>query len=198
MIDGKRVTTTWWLAPLLQKRYSRVRLAAGELVIEDGNIVTAGAALAHIDLMHTLVERFAGIAVADHCRGYLVADQRRSQLPYTSTATLVAADPNLRKAEAFVRRNVREPIGTGEIAAAAGLGERTFARRLKAVAAMTPIRFLQGIRVTEAMKLARTTHLSNDEIADRVGYSDATSLRRVVKKQTGQTLEAFRNSQRDP
>ena len=192
MIDQKTVTTTWWLSALLQERFPETRLAAGELVIDDGGIVTAGAALAHVDLMLNLVERFAGAAVADHCRRFLVADDRRSQMPYTSTATLIASDPALRQAEAFVHQNIREPIGIGEIAAAAGLGERTFARRLNSVAAMTPTRFLQTIRVAKAMKLAKNTSLPNDEIAARVGYSDATSLRRVVKKQTGKTLEAFR------
>ena len=80
-----------------------------------------------------------------------------------------------------------------DLAEASGLGLRTFARRLTKVTAMTPTQFLQTIRVLQAIKLAKTTHLTSDEIAVRVGYSDATSLRRVVRKQTMRTLEAYRN-----
>ena len=193
LIDHKKVTTTWWLAPLLLEIFPKTQLRAGEIVVEDGNIVTAGAALAHIDLMLHLVERFAGIAIAEGYRRFLVIDDRRSQIPYLSVATLVAAGPNLRKAESFVRQNIQTNIRSSEIALASGLGLRTFARRLAKVAAMTSIQFLQTIRILQAIKLAKTTRLANDEIAFRVGYSDATSLRRVVRQQTGHTLEAFRD-----
>lgn len=192
LIDGRQVTTTWWLAPLLQARFPRSRLRAGELVIQDGRIVTAGAALAHVDLMMHLVESLAGAGIADACRRYLVVDARSSQMPYTSTATLVAADPALRKAELFVRQNMSQPLSAAEIAAASGLGMRTFARRMGRVAGMTPNHFLQSIRVSRAVRLACTSARSNDEIAVSVGYSDATSLRRAVKRMTGMTLEEFR------
>ena len=194
LLENKRATTTWWLSPQLRARFPSVQVAADELVVEDGNVVTAGAALAHIDLLFYLVERFAGTAVTEHCRRFLVVDSRQSQVPYTSTATLIASDPELRKAESFVHKNVHKPIGVADIARAAGLGSRTLARRLETVAAMTPSQFLQRIRVARAIRLATTSRLPNDEIASRVGYSDATSLRRVVKRQTGKTLEAFRES----
>ena len=192
LLAGKRATTTWWLSPHLQARFPNVQVAADELVVEDGNVVTAGAALAHIDLLFHLVERFAGIAITEHCRKFLIVDDRQSQAPYSSIATLVATAPELRKAETYIRKNIQRPIGIGDIAKAAGLGTRTLARRLEVVAAMTPTQFLQRIRVAHAIKLARTSQLASDEIAIRVGYSDATSLRRVVKKQTGKTLEAYR------
>lgn len=192
LIAGRQVTTTWWLAPALKERFPDIRLCAGDLVVDDGHVVTAGAALAHIDLMLHLVERFAGMAVADAVRRFLVIDDRRSQTPYTSVAMLVATDPVLRQAEQFIRQNLASPLTIDAIAAHCGQGARTFARRLARVAVMTPVQFLQTIRVTHAIRLARSTRHPNDEIAIRVGYSDATALRRVVKQLTGRTLEAFR------
>lgn len=192
MIAGRQVTTTWWLAPALKERFPDVRLCAGELVVDDGHVVTAGAALAHIDLMLHLVERFSGMAVADAVRRFLLIDDRRSQTPYTSVAMLVATDPVLRQAERFIRQNLATSLTVNAIAADCGLGARTFARRLARVTAMTPVQFLQTIRVTRAIRLARTTLHPNDEIAARVGYSDATALRRVVRQLTGKTLEAYR------
>ncbi len=193
LLDDKRTTTTWWFAPLLQRRFPTVKLAADELVVEDGNLVTAGAALAHIDLLFHLVERFSGTAITDHCRKFLIVGSRQSQVPYTSIATLIASDPELRKAESFVHKNIHKKIEISDIARAAGLGARTLARRLESSTAMTPTQFLQRIRIMRAIRLAQTSRLPNDEIAARVGYSDATSLRRVVKKQTGKTLEAYRS-----
>lgn len=192
LLDGRRVTTTWWLAPYLKARFPKARLDQEQIVRQDGDLITAGAAFAQIDLMLALIERFGGFALAEDCRRFTMADSRPSQLPYLSVATLVAGDPQLQQAELFLRRNITRQVDLSELANAAGLGARTFARRLSQKAAMTPTEFSQTLRVTEAIRLARTTTLPQGEIAHRVGYGDDTALRRVMLKRTGKTLEHFK------
>lgn len=192
LLDGREVTTTWWLAPALAKRVPRAKLRQGDLVVEDGRLITAGAAFSQIDLMLHLIERFASFGIAEDCRRFLMADQRSSQLPYVSVATLVAGDPALQRAELFLRQQIGTPVTVAELAAAAGLGQRSFARRLQKVAAMTPSTFVQTLRMSTAIRLARNTTLSQEEIAHRVGYSDATALRRVMRKLGGGSLDQHR------
>ncbi|KUJ79560.1 GlxA family transcriptional regulator [Ruegeria profundi] len=192
LLDRRKVTTTWWLAPLLQSLFPLARLQSGELVVQDGNLVTAGASFSQIDLMLSLIEWFAGLAIAEDCRRFLLADNRPSQLPYISVATLVAGHPALQKAELYVRRNLMQQISLAELSEAAGLTPRTFSRRLSKATALTPSGFMQTIRVTEAIRLARSGKRTHEEIAERVGYADSTALRRIVRKRTGQTLESFR------
>ena len=192
LLNGRCATTTWWLAPTFSRLFPQVKLAATHLVVEDGPIITAGAALAHIDLMIRLVERFAGYALARECRHYLVADHRRSQSPYASMADLIANDSVLLKAERHVQENLSGPINVGDLASLSGLTPRTFARRLKSIAGTTPVLFVQNLRVSRAVDLALTTKLTSDQIAADVGYSDANALRRVMKKQIGKTIEALR------
>lgn len=192
LLDGRVATTTWWLAPYLKSLFPKVRLDPSQIVRRDGDLITAGAAFAQIDLMLALVEQFGGFALAEDCRRFTMADSRPSQLPYLSVATLVAGDPQLQRAEIFLRRNISRQVDLAELAEAAGLGARTFARRLAQKAAMTPTEFCQTLRVTEAIRLARSGDLPQGEIAHRVGYGDDTGLRRVMIKRTGQTLESFR------
>ncbi|WP_165759759.1 GlxA family transcriptional regulator [Falsiruegeria litorea] len=192
LLDGRMVTTTWWLAPLLKARFPKARLDQEQIVRQDGDLITAGAAFAQIDLMLVLIERFGGYALAEDCRRFTMADSRPSQLPYLSVATLVAGDQQLQQAELFLRRNISRQVDLAELAGAAGLGARTFARRLAQRAAMTPTTFVQTLRVTEAIRLARATTLPQSEIAHRVGYGDDTALRRVMLKRTGKTLEHFK------
>ena len=52
LIDHKKVTTTWWLAPLLHELFPKAQLKAGEIVVQDGDLFTAGAALAQIGRAH--------------------------------------------------------------------------------------------------------------------------------------------------
>lgn len=52
--------------------------------------------------------------------------------------------------------------------------------------------YLTRIRIKEAARLYRETELSTEEIADRVGYSNANYFVKVFKKTTGQTVKAFK------
>ncbi|MCE8515821.1 helix-turn-helix domain-containing protein [Ruegeria pomeroyi] len=192
LLDGRRVTTTWWLAPLLRSWFPKVRVEMGEVLCSDGALVTAGASFAQIDLMLHLIETQAGYALAEDCRRFLLADSRPSQLPYLSVATLVAGDPALQRVELYLRRHIARQVPLAELAEAAGLGARTFARRLSRVAGMTPSEFAQTLRVTEAIRLYRAGGLSLEQVAHRVGYGDATALRRVMTRRTGRRLESFR------
>src|SRR5678816_1087758 len=55
LLDHHHATTTWWLAPLFRKRYPQVLLDESNMIVKSGKVVTAGAALSHIDLTLWLV-----------------------------------------------------------------------------------------------------------------------------------------------
>src|SRR3954462_2181909 len=50
LLDDHDATTTWWLAPLFRSRYPAVRLDESHMIVKSDNVVTAGAALSHLDL----------------------------------------------------------------------------------------------------------------------------------------------------
>lgn len=127
------------------------------------------------------------------CTRYLVLDERRSQSAYVSAAGLIVGDPLLLKAKRYVQANMAEDITVGMLADTTGLAPRTFAHRLQAVAAMSPIEFVQKLRLSRAVDLALTTRLPGEQISRKVGYSDANALRRMMKKRIGKTIEMLRN-----
>src|SRR5262249_41932781 len=55
LLDGQRATTTWWLAPLFRKWYPEVLLDESNMIVKSSRFVTAGAAVAHLDLALWLV-----------------------------------------------------------------------------------------------------------------------------------------------
>src|SRR5215207_2271637 len=81
LLDGRRATTTWWLAPLFRQRYPKVELLTDRMVVADWPIATGGAAMAQMDLMLAVVGRFAGTGLARACANYLLLEERRSQVP---------------------------------------------------------------------------------------------------------------------
>jgi transcriptional regulator GlxA family with amidase domain len=185
LLDGRRATTAWWLAPVMSELYPAVSVDAAELVLNDGPMTTAGAAMAQMDLMVGLVARYAGAEVAEACARQMVLDERRSQVPYMAISLLAASNESVSRAAAWARRRLGERIALKDIAQAAGLSPRTFSRRVVSATGLSPIRFLQQIRVEQAIQLIETTVLPFEEIAYRVGYSDPSTLRDLIRRGSG-------------
>ena len=192
LLDGRRATTTWWLAPVFRRRYPKVDLVTDQIVVADWPIATGGAAMAQMDLMLAVVSRFAGPNLAKACANHLLLDERRSQAPFMAVTYLAGQNPSMAKAESWVRANIARDFGMDELAEAVALAPRTFARRVAATCGITPIQFVQRIRVETARYLLETTRLSVDEIARKVGYAEPSTLRRLIRRDTKHSPGHFR------
>ncbi len=185
LLDGRRATTTWWLAPAFRQMFPQVQLDERELIVTDGAFTTAGAAMAQMDLMVGLVARHAGATIAQQCAKTMILDERRSQTPYMAVSLLSASDEGVSRAAEWARGRLEDGIGVNALASAAGLSPRTFARRVHRVTGLSPVRFLQRIRAERAIELVETTRLPFDEIARRVGYAEPSTLRQLVRSASG-------------
>jgi transcriptional regulator GlxA family with amidase domain len=185
VLDGRRATTAWWLAPVFAEMFPAVRVDSAELVLTDGRITTAGAAMAQMDLMVGLLARHAGAQVAERCAQMMILDERRSQVPYMAISLLAASSECVSRAASWARARLGEPIGVNDLAAAVGQSPRTFARRVAGATGLSPIQFLQQLRVERAIELIESTALPFEEIAYRVGYADPSTLRGLIRRGSG-------------
>ncbi len=182
LLDGRRATTSWWLTPLFRRMFPAVRLETDAMVVTDGRITTAGAAMAQMDLMLSVIARHGDAALAERCARYMLLEARASQARYMAISFLSAADERISRTERWLKARLDESIPVGAMAAAAGLAPRTFARRLERITGLSPVRFLQRLRVERAIELLETTRLSFDEIATCVGYAEPSTLRRLLRR----------------
>lgn len=190
LLDGKRATTTWWLAPYFRQCFPAVQLDEEQMIASAGKVVTAGAALAHLDLVLWLIRRRSPTlarAVAQH----LLHDDRPSQAPYMTPEHLQYADPIVERFEQYARRHLAD-FSMGDAARAVGASERTLERRVRAVLGKSPVSFVQDVRVAQAIHRMNTTDETIDEIAARVGYKDGPTLRTLLRKKTGRTVRELR------
>jgi transcriptional regulator GlxA family with amidase domain len=175
LLDGEEATTTWWLAPLFRQRYPRVRLVETRLIVQSNTMVTAGAALGHLDLALTLIRR-ASPELASLTAKYLVADTRTSQAPYIIPDHFAHADPLVHKFEHWARPRLAEGFSLDQATAALATSKRTLARRMQSVLGKSPLEYFQDLRVERAVHLLETSQASVDQIAAEVGFRgrDAT------------------------
>ncbi len=191
LLDGISATTNWWLAPLFRERYPQVKLEDSRMVVGSSNFVTAGSALAHIDLALWLVRR-SSPALAIVTAQFLVSDPRSSQSAYIIPEYLAHSDPVIERFEKWARQNLAEGFSLRKAAASAGTSERTLARRLQTILGKTPLSYFQEIRIEHATYLLRTTKKSVDQIASRVGYTNGKTLRRLISKKMDRTVSEIR------
>lgn len=187
VLDAQEATTSWFLAPSFARRFPAVKLRADLMVVEATCAWTAGAALAHADLMLALVARMGGPSLAHLIAKYLVLDERPSQARYLVTQHLRSADPLIRKLEAWITQNLDRRLTACEMAHAVATSPRTLARKVESALGITPHKFAQRLRIARATHLLESTDRSIDDIAAAVGYADPAAFRRVFRRETGDT-----------
>ncbi|MEM7586504.1 MAG: helix-turn-helix domain-containing protein [Acidobacteriota bacterium] len=198
VLDGRQATTSWWAAEDFRARYPAVDLQPHMMLTHHDGVVCAGAAMAHMDLALWAIGAAHGPSVADRVARRLLLDGRASQARYMATGHLAQVHPVVVRAEAWIREHLAERILIEDIASAVALSPRTLARRFKEATGGSPLRFVQRLRIEHAVHLLETSDLSFDEIATRVGYREPAGLRRILRRETGQSPSDFRDSGRKP
>jgi transcriptional regulator GlxA family with amidase domain len=193
VLDGQQATTTWWLAPLFRSRYPSVRLDETRMIVASGKVVTAGAALSHMDLALWLIRQKSPNLAALTAK-YLIVDSRPSQSAYILSDHLAHSDPLVELFERWARGRLTRGFSLDAAARAAGSSKRTLARRMHAVLGKSPLTYFQDLRVERAVHLLKTTDEGVDAIAARVGYADGVTLRTLLRSRLGKGVREIRNS----
>jgi transcriptional regulator GlxA family with amidase domain len=191
LLDREEATTSWWLAPLFRQRYPSVRLDETRLVVPSNAMITAGAALGHLDLALTLIRR-ASPELASLTAKYFVADTRTSQAMYTIPAHMAHADPLVRRFERWARDRLTEGFSLDRAAEVLATSKRTLARRMQSVLGKSPLEYFQDLRIERALHLLETSAASVDQIAAEVGYAEGATLRVLLRRRLGRGVREIR------
>ncbi|MGE0644775.1 MAG: GlxA family transcriptional regulator [Nitrospira sp.] len=191
LLDGHHATTSWWLAPFFRERYPHVVLDESRMIVPASRLVTAGAALAHLDLALWIVRRRSP-ALATLTARYLVVDPRPSQAAFAIPDHLAHADPCVERFERWARRRLADGFSLDDAARAINTSPRTLTRRLQSVVGKSPLAFFQDLRVERAVHLLQTSTRTIDEIAAQVGYANGVTLRTLIRRKIGRGLRELR------
>ena len=96
--------------------------------------------------------------------------------------------PALRHLKLHYREN--EPVSV--YAAACRLSESHFRRKFLEYTGMTPVEYRDSLRFEEARRLY-VSGMPMTQIAERVGFCDASYLRRLYKQRTGSHFRDYRS-----
>jgi transcriptional regulator GlxA family with amidase domain len=187
LLAGRSATTHWSYAETLAQRFPDIHIDADKLIIDDGDIITAGGLMAWTDLGLKLVDRLLGSTVMLETARFLIVDPPGREQRYYSNFSpkLRHGDDAVLKVQHWLQAQGARDVSLPAMAARAGLEERTFLRRFRKATGLKPIEYCQHLRVGKAREMLEFTTRTVEQIAWNVGYEDPSAFRKVFQKVTG-------------
>ncbi|MFF3512534.1 GlxA family transcriptional regulator [Streptomyces sp. NPDC002573] len=195
-LDGRPATTHWAEAEHFQRLFPRIKVDANVLFIDDGDVLTSAGVAAGIDLCLHMVRRDHGTAVANDVARRMVVPPHRDggQAQYIHRPV---PDPQLATttaARAWALGRLHEPIQLRDMAEQEAMSVRTFTRRFREEAGVSPGQWLARQRVERARHLLESTDLSIDQVARDSGFGTAQSMRQHLQAALGVTPTVYRRT----
>ena len=196
LLSHRRATTHWRLAGELAARFPDVQVEPDTLYIDLGDVATSAGTAAGIDLCLHLARTDHGAAYAAHVARHMVMPPHREggQLQYSTGALVDRQVESLAPVLDWAKERLHQPLTLDDFAAQARISPRTLARRFADQLGVSPGRWLLQQRVAAARALLEETDLPVETVAQRVGLSSATNLRRRFHALVHTTPAAYRRS----
>jgi transcriptional regulator GlxA family with amidase domain len=140
-----------------------------------------------MDLSLYLVEKFCGRKAAVESAKTMVLDMgRASQTPYDSYfVSKDHGDSPIAQAQEWIEQHRTEAIDYDGLAQKFRMSRRSLERRFKNAVGVTPLGYLQKLRVEYAKQLLEEGTRTFNEITYQVGYEDISFFRKIFIRLTG-------------
>jgi transcriptional regulator GlxA family with amidase domain len=203
LFDGKDATVHFGYAREFGTSYPAVPIHPERVLVISGSredLVSSGASTTWHDLVLYLIARYAGATDAQEvARMYALQWHQDGLAPYiTFEGKSDHGDAEIQAAQRWLSTHFSVANPVEQMIQRCKLAERTFKRRFTAATGVTPIAYVQRLRIEDAKRRLERTDASVDDISWRVGYEDAAFFRRLFKRTTGLAPGAYRKRFRIP
>lgn len=197
LFDGKDSTVFFGYARIFAALYPAVAIHPERVLVISGlreELVSSGASTSWHDLVLYLIARHAGPTTAQEVARLFALQWHQDGLaPYiVFEGRSGHGDGEIQGAQTWLESHFSVANPVEEMIKRSKLAERTFKRRFAAATGLTPIAYVQRLRIEDAKRRLERTDTSVDEISWRVGYEDAAFFRRLFKRTTGMAPGAYR------
>ncbi len=188
LLDGRTATTHWRYTDALVSRFPEITVDPDVLFVESDRIYTSAGSAAGLDLgLHIIREDFGAQVASSVARRLVLPAQRdggqRQFVPRPNAVTRPEA--NLTTLQDQVRASIDEEWRIARMAKAAGMSERTLARRFQDEAGCTPMQWLKKERVFRAMELLERSKMPLNDVWEACGFGSAETFRREFRNALG-------------
>ena len=203
LFDGRDATVHFSYAQTFAATYPAVSIHPERVLMISGvreELVSSGASSAWHDMVLHLIARYAGSAAAQEVARLFALQWHHDGLtPYiVFEGKSDHGDAEIQSAQQWLGEHFSVANPVEEMIKRSKLAERTFKRRFVSATGLTPIAYVQRLRIEDAKRRLERTDAPVDEISWRVGYEDPAFFRRLFKRTTGLAPGAYRKRFRIP
>lgn len=194
LLDGRACSTHWAAADNFRASFPNVHLQPDKLITDENGIYTNGGAYSFLNLMVYLVEKYYDRQTAIFIAKVFQIDlDRQTQSGFTIfTGQKSHGDDMVKKAQAYIEKNVTEKFSMEHLSSLFSVGRRNFDRRFIKATGNTPVEYAQRVKIESAKKAFENTRKTINEVMYEVGYSDVKAFREVFRKITGMSPLEYR------
>jgi transcriptional regulator GlxA family with amidase domain len=194
LLNNRPATTHWGLSNQLQTLFVEVKVNSEKIIINDGDLITAGGLMSWMDLGLELVAQFLTPAVMRQLGKFLIIDTApREQRYYQSfNPRFDHGDDVIHKIQTHLHAKYHTRLTVASLANKSHLSERTFARHFIQATGFKANEYLQRLRIQKVCELLESTKKTFEAIAYDVGYEDVSACRKSFVKIIGLTPKEFR------
>ncbi len=187
LLAGKTCSTHWALSDDFRNLYPDVNLQTDKLITNENGIYTNGGAYSFLHLLMYLIEKFYDRETAIHCAKYFQIDlDRNLQAEFSIfNGHKKHNDDVVLSAQTFIEENYQDKISIEKLSSKFGVGRRNFDRRFIKATGLTPLDYLQRVKMEVAKKSFENSRKSVNEVMYEVGYNDTKAFREVFSRVTG-------------
>ncbi|MGA5703271.1 GlxA family transcriptional regulator [Peterkaempfera bronchialis] len=181
LLDGRRCTTHHHVQDELARRHPAAHVVRDVLYVEDDRVITSAGIASGIDLaLHLIAVRHGPGAAARIARAMVVYARRNGDEQQASAMLRHRAHLSdaVHRVQDLIDTRFADRLSLADLAAAAGVSERTLTRRFTDATGLTPLRYQQLLRTERADHLIGRG-ATVEAAARAVGFQDARMLRRL-------------------
>lgn len=195
LLDGKVATTHWRFFDQFQRQYPRVKLQRKRFITSADKLFCTGSVNAVRDIMLHFVEQLYGESIANEISRQFTHELKRSyeSLLLSKEQSRSHHDEEIIKIQEWLYDNFQRQLKISDLASRFQLSVRSLNRRFKLATNTTPLQYLHELRIAHAKELLKQSNLAISEIADLVGYQDASYFTSLFKKQNKVTPNEYRS-----
>lgn len=203
LFDGKDATVHFGYARAFASAYPAVPIQPERVLVIAGareELVSSGASMSWHDLVLYLIARYAGATAAQEvARMFALQWHQDGLTPFiVFEGKRDHGDADIQRAQEWLDNHFSVAHPVEEMIRRSRLAERTFKRRFTQATGLTPLVYVQRLRIEDAKRRLERTEASIDEISWRVGYEDPAFFRRLFKRTTRLTPGDYRKRFRIP
>ncbi len=193
LLENTPVTTHWYFFDRFRQIYPDLELNTHQFITYGNNIYCAGSINALSDLILYLIEQRYGEAITRIVERHFSHELKRHyEKPFFVKGGNQHHDEDIIRAQEWCHQHWQTRFTVADWAHSAAMAERTFSRRFRQATGLSPLQYLQQLRIQQAMELLKDTNLPVNQIAGLCGFDDANYFNRLFSKRNAMTPGQYR------